>query len=276
MGKMSATDGRRQLKGISMPHNQGGDVRRQPSALRDDWAAWMHVACPAARDQLLHHYFLELVEPIARAQHRQLPPSVELGDLEQAGYLGLHDALQRFDNRVCDDFRPYAKQRIRGSIHDWLRREDLLSRGARADVRKVQTTADQFRARYGFEPEEDVLGRLTGLNPDRIFHVQTWSTRGAAVAISVMAANEPEPEGCLPPAETASETRSELLDWLECTFDVRTRTMVALYYGESLSMAQTAKVLGLSESRVSQLLGELHRQLLARLRTRSRFVELFL
>ena len=111
-----------------MPHNQGGDVRRQPSALRDDWAAWMHVACPAARDQLLHHYFLELVEPIARAQHRQLPPSVELGDLEQAGYLGLHDALQRFDNRVCDDFRPYAKQRIRGSIHDWLRREDLLSR----------------------------------------------------------------------------------------------------------------------------------------------------
>ena len=83
-----------------MPHNQGGDVRRQPSTLRDDWAAWMHVACPAARDQLLHHYFLELVEPIARAQHRQLPPSVELGDLEQAGYLGLHDALQRFDNQV--------------------------------------------------------------------------------------------------------------------------------------------------------------------------------
>ena len=121
-----------------------------------------------------------------------------------------------------------------------------------------------------------MLGRLTGLNPDRIFHVQTWSTRGAAVAISVMAASEPEPEGCLPPAETASETRSELLDWLECTFDVRTRTMVALYYGESLSMAQTARVLGLSESRVSQLLGELHRQLLARLRTRSRFVELFL
>ena len=117
------------------------------------------VSCPAARDQLLHHYFLELVEPIARAQHRQLPPSVELGDLEQAGYLGLHDALQRFDNRVCDDFRPYAKQRIRGSIHDWLRREDLLSRGARADVRKVQTTADQFRTRYGFEPEEEVLKR---------------------------------------------------------------------------------------------------------------------
>ena len=91
-----------------------------------------------------------------------------------------------------------------------------------------------------------------------------------------MAANEPEPEGCLPPAETGSETRSELLEWLESTFDVRTRTMVALYYGEPLSMAQTAKVLGLSESRVSQLLGELHRQLLARLRTRSRFVELFL
>ena len=52
--------------------------------------------------------------------------------------------------------------------------------------------------------------------------------------------------------------------------------MVALYYGESLSMAQTAQVLGLSESRVSQLLGELHRQLRARLRTPSRFVELFL
>ena len=158
---------------------------------------------------------------------------MELGDLEQAGYLGLHDAWHRFDNRVCDDFRPYAKQRIRGSIHDWLRREDLLSRGARADVRKVQTTADQFRTRYGFEPEEEVLGRLTGLRPDRVFHVQTWSTRGAAVAVSVIAANEPEPEGCLPPAESCSEARSELLDWLECTFDVRTRTMVALYHGES-------------------------------------------
>lgn len=276
MGYMSAKDGRRQLKGISMPHNQGGDARRQPSDLRDGWAAWTRVSCPAARDQLLHHYFSELVEPIARAQHRQLPPSVELGDLEQAGYLGLHDAWHRFDNRVCDDFRPYAKQRIRGSIHDWLRREDLLSRGARADVRKVQTTADQFRTRYGFEPEEEVLGRLTGLRPDRVFHVQTWSTRGAAVAVSVIAANEPEPEGCLPPAESCSEARSELLDWLECTFDVRTRTMVALYYGESLSMAQTAQVLGLSESRVSQLLGELHRQLRATLRTPSRFVELFL
>ena len=254
MGYMSAKDGRRQLKGISMPHNQGGGVRRQPGDLRDDWAAWTRVSCSAARDHLLHHYFSELVEPIARAQHRQLPPSVELGDLEQAGYLGLHDAWHRFDNRVCDDFRPYAKQRIR----------------------KVQTTADQFRTRYGFEPEEEVLGRLTGLNPDRIFHVQTWSTRGAAVAVSVIAANEPEPEGCLPPAESCSEARSELLDWLECTFDVRTRTMVALYYGESLSMAQTAQVLGLSESRVSQLLGELHRQLRARLRTPSRFVELFL
>ena len=273
---MSATDGRRQLKGISMPHNQGGDVRRQPSALQDVWAAWMHVACPAAGDQLLQHYFLELVKPIARAQHRHLPPSVELGDLEQAGYLGLHDALQRFDDRVCDDFRPYAKRRIRGSIHDWLRGEDLLSRGARADVRKIQTTADQFRTRYGFEPEEEVLGRLTGLDPNRVFHVQTWSTRGAAVAISVMAANEPEPEGCLPPAQPNSDDRSELFQWLECTFDVRTRTMVALYYGESLSMAQTARVLGLSESRVSQLLGELHRQVLSRLQTRRRFVELFL
>lgn len=91
-----------------------------------------------------------------------------------------------------------------------------------------------------------------------------------------MATNEPEPEGCLPPARTNSDAHSELLQWLECTFDVRTRTMVALYYGESLSMAQTAQVLGLSESRVSQLLGELHRQVLSRLRTRSRFVELFL
>ena len=90
------------------------------------------------------------------------------------------------------------------------------SPGTRADVRKVQTTADQFRTRYGLN-RKGVLGRLTGLNPDRIFHVQTWSTRGAAVAISVMAANEPEPEGCLP-RRTASETRSELLDWLEYHF----------------------------------------------------------
>ena len=177
MGKMSATDGRRQLKESPCPTIREGTFggNRTPCAMIGQLGC---VACPAARDQLLHHYFLELVEPIARAQHRQLPPSVELDDLEQAGYLGLHDALQRFDNRVCDDFRPYAKQRIRGSIHDWLRREDLLSRGARADVRKVQTTADQFRTRYGFEPEEEVLGRLTGLNPNRIFHVQTWSTRG--------------------------------------------------------------------------------------------------
>ena len=273
---MSAKDGRWQLKGISMPHNQGGDVRRQPNALRDAWAAWMQVACPAARNQLLQNYYVELVGPIARALHRQLPPSVELCDLEQAGYLGLDDALSRFDNKVCDDFRPYAKQRVRGAIHDWLRREDLLSRGARADVRKVQSTADRYRARYGFEPEEEVLGQLTGLQAERVFRVKSWTTRGAAVAISVITANEPEPEGCLPPAQMDPSDRSELLYWLENTFDIRTRTVVALYYGESLSMAQTARVLGLSESRVSQLLGELHRQLLARLRTPTRFVELFL
>ena len=86
-----------------MPHNQGGDVRRQPNDLRNDWAAWMHVACPAARDQLLHHYFLELVEPIARAQHRQLPPSVELGDLEQAG-------LSRFARRVAAVRQPSLRR----------------------------------------------------------------------------------------------------------------------------------------------------------------------
>ena len=110
------------------------------------------------KDHLVTHY-AGLVRRIAQHMMVRLPPSVQIGDLLQAGYMGLMDAAARYQEEQGVQFEAYAAQRIRGAILDELRTGDWLPRGARKSQREIEAALARLEQRLGRAPRESEIAR---------------------------------------------------------------------------------------------------------------------
>lgn len=222
------------------------------------WDRWLRRRNTAARDHLIVAYS-PLVKFVAGRVGAGLPSSVDPGDLVSSGVFGLIDAIERFDDTQGVKFETFATPRIRGAIYDALRQLDWVPRSVRTKARDVQRGIVDFEASHGRSPNDDELAVQLGIDRARLGQ---WLSSVARATVGPLeraleAGAEPSDlSGARPSAPAAMIEDQELRDRMRAEIDRlpdREKLVLSLYYDEGLTLAQIARVLGVSESRVPQI-----------------------
>ncbi|HWF38091.1 MAG TPA: FliA/WhiG family RNA polymerase sigma factor [Candidatus Acidoferrales bacterium] len=227
----------------------------------------------AEREKLLTEHLPE-VRYIARRIHERLPVQIPLEDLVHAGVLGLIDAVDKFDRRRDVQLKSYAKFRIRGAILDSLRASDWSPRRLRKQARLVEETARNLSSELGRSPTEIEIAERMGVSLLDLQHL-LGELQGLDLGTLEVEVTEEfdESANCTYRPNSSEENpffqcmQSELKSFLARALDSleeKERQVMALYYLEELTMKEVGAVLGIGESRVSQL----HSLALVRLRER--------
>jgi RNA polymerase sigma factor FliA len=225
------------------------------------------------RERLLMQQ-LPQVRYIARRIHDHLPRHVPLDDLVHAGVLGLIDALQKFDAEKHVQFGSYAKFRIRGAILDSLREMDWSPRDLRRKGRRLEEAYNKLRSEMGRNPNEPELAAELGMEL-RDLQVLLGEIDGLEVgSLRILSPRDGKEEDlCEYLPNEADETplilclRSEMKQILANAIEElpqKEQQVLVLYYYHELTMKQVGAVLGVGESRVSQI----HSVAVVRLRAR--------
>jgi RNA polymerase sigma factor for flagellar operon FliA len=223
------------------------------------------------KDHLVQR-FAPLVKRIAYHLMARLPASVQLDDLVQNGMIGLLDAIDRFEAGMGAQFETYAAQRVRGAMLDGLRENDWLPRGLRRELRRVERMLARLEQEFGRPPSENELAASLGVSLAE-YQKTLLDARGYQV-ISFEDMIEEGSEDFLERHFTDDDgdplkileddtLRKQLIQGIE-QLPEREKMMMALYYEQDLNLREIGEVMGVTESRVSQL----HTQAVARLRAR--------
>jgi RNA polymerase sigma factor FliA len=222
------------------------------------WQRWLESRDPLARDQLIVHYS-PLVKFVAGRVGAGLPNSVDPGDLVSAGVFGLIDAVERFDASRGVKFETFAVPRIRGAVFDGLRSLDWVPRSVRSRAREVEAAFTELESRHGRAPTDaELSGHLKLTAPE----FQKWLNSIASTTVgpldrALVAGAEPRPlSGDVPdtPASIVEDHEVRRLVRGEVKrLPEREKLVLSLYYDEGLTLAEIGTVLGVTESRVSQI-----------------------
>jgi RNA polymerase sigma factor FliA len=224
----------------------------------------------ADKNSLLTEH-MPLVKRLAHQMKAKLPPSVEVDDLVQAGMMGLLDAINRYEENHGAQFETYAVLRIRGAMLDELRSSDWMPRSTRANMRKVETAMATLQQQLGRPPSEsevakslklslgdyqDLLGDSGG--HQLVYYEDFHDDEGGDSFLDRHAVDDADPLKSL----LDTDFRQTVIDAIDA-LPPREKMLMGLYYEEELNLKEIGAVMGVSESRVSQL----HPQAVARLRT---------
>jgi RNA polymerase sigma factor for flagellar operon FliA len=211
------------------------------------------------RDQIVLEH-LPLVKAIAIRVHENLPVHVDLDDLIHAGVMGLFDAVIKYDNSKNVAFHAYAKHRIKGAILDSLRQLDWASRDLRKRQKQVESVTRDLAARLGRTPHETEVASEMGLDMTRWRRVQMELQTVGPVSATPKPDDERERSmefaGAPDSRPDRMCERHELQTTLARAIEKlpqRYQKVVFLYYTNEMTMKQIGDVLGVNESRVSQI-----------------------
>lgn len=236
----------------------------------------------AVREQVLLEN-LPLVRFVARRIHDRLPQHVELEDLVSAGIVGLIDAYNKFDNGKNVQFRSYAQFRIRGAILDSLRSLDWGSRELRRKGRAIEEAMQKLTRQLSRKPSENEvaaeLGMALGGYQELVCELKNLEVGSLHETRNEDSAEEELAYLPTPPEEDPffqcmkREMATHLVEAIE-TLPEREARVLALYYVEEMTLKEIGVVLGLVESRVSQIRVAAVANLRARLVSQRKLAEL--
>jgi len=221
--------------------------------------------------QELIREYTPLVKRIAHHLLARLPASVVLDDLLQAGMIGLLEASRRYDASKGASFETFAGIRIRGAIIDEVRRGDWTPRSVHRNARRVSDAIHAVEHRTGRDATDtevaaelgvtlsDYHGLLQDSMDSRLFSYDQLTEAGEDSPAGQFAADEPGP-GIQHESQGFRQALADAIGRLP----ERERLVLSLYYDEELNLKEIGQVLGVSESRVSQI----HSQAALRLRGR--------
>jgi RNA polymerase sigma factor FliA len=222
------------------------------------WKIWLESRDPVARDRLIVHYS-PLVKFVAGRVGAGLPNSVDPGDLVSSGVFGLIDAIERFDSSRGVKFETFAVPRIRGSVFDGLRALDWVPRSVRSRAREVETAFTELEGHLGRAPTDAELSshlKLSGPEFQKWLNSIASTTVGPLDRALVAGADLRPLTGDMPdsPASIVEDHEVRRLVRGEVKrLPEREKLVVSLYYDEGLTLAEIGGVLGVTESRVSQI-----------------------
>ena len=229
----------------------------------------------AERDELVMNY-LPLIRYVVGRMAVTPPSGLDYDDITSFGIFGLIDAAEKFDPSKGCSFQTYAVPRIRGAILDELRKCDWFSRTGREKVQKYNRAMERVLRDEG-EMRDDLIMSEMGVDLEEYYEVQELASRGY---ISSLDDYVPLEDGELPLEATLADDRPTMSELLDEESDLqilrealdelpeRERQMITLYYYDNLTLKEIGKVLGVTESRVSQIHGKALSMLRAKIRAK--------
>ena len=240
------------------------------------WREYRRTGDKTIRDRLILSY-APLVKFVAGRLGSGLPAHVEENDLVSYGLLGLIGAIERYDPDRDVKFETYALARIKGSIIDELRAMDWVPRSVRSRAREIERAISQLEAQLHRAPSDEEIAAKIGITTEELDESLTDISRSSIAALdelwtmssgsgdqvalidTIEDTKGPEPQSAL----DQSELREAIAESIS-RLPEREKIVVTLYYYEELTLREIGEVLGVTESRVSQL----HTKAILRLKAR--------
>ncbi len=213
------------------------------------WAEYRASGEAGLRNRLVLQY-APLVKYVAGRLRTRMPDSVDPDDLVSDGVLGLMDAIERFEPARGLSFQTFAVPRIRGAIIDGMRSMDFVPRSVRDKLRAVQRAQVLLEERLGRVPEDTEVAREVGIPVQQLRDLSRQANSNHASLDDFDLADE---------LSSAADHQVEQGDVNASLMRVvdqlaeRDQVIIALYYFEGLTLAEIGQVLGVTESRVSQV-----------------------
>lgn len=265
-----------------LPVPTGGSAKRD--MMMQDLASQQraydtHVQPNPERDELILEH-LPQIKYIAQRISAKLPSHVELNDLVSAGVLGLLDAIEKFDPNRGVKFKTYAELRIKGAILDSLRNLDWAPRSLRKKSKDLERVYRELEQRFGRPATDKEVCDEMEISLEEFYELVD-QIKGLNLGSFQELASQEEDKNAEPLVKYIPDApqldpffvfhKSEIQKILATAIDTlpkKERLVVSLYYFDELTMKEIGKVLGVNESRVSQL----HTKAMLRLRTKLRKV----
>jgi RNA polymerase sigma factor FliA len=240
------------------------------------WLEFSRTKDAGIRDRLILTY-APLVKYVAGRLGSGLPAHVDEGDLVSYGLLGLINAIERFDPTRDIKFETYAISRIKGAIIDELRALDWVPRSVRSRARDIERAIAELEAKIGRAPTDEEIAGKVGITVEELEDSLTEISRSSIAAldelwtvsgdggdqVSLLDTIE-DTDGPNPQDALAQTELREALGEAIARLPEREKLVVTLYYYEELTLREIGEVLGVTESRVSQL----HTKAILRLKAR--------
>ncbi len=225
-----------------------------------------------SREELILEY-APLVNEIAERMAIRLPPNISKEVLIGPGIAGLFDVLDKFDSEKGIKFRTYAAHRIKGAMLDELRKMDWVSRSVRRGIHRIEDAMRTLEVKLGREPEDFEVAEEMGVDIDSynkmidrargggLFSLDEVMRNDITTRIANQASSEPSPFDELQIKELKSVISEAISSLSE-----KEQQVISLYYYDELTLKEIAGVLGLTESRISQIHSKVTIKLRAKLR----------
>jgi RNA polymerase sigma factor for flagellar operon FliA len=244
--------------------------------LRELWRRYKQQGDARARERLVVAYS-PLVKYVAGRMASGLPAHVEEADLISYGLVGLISAIERFDIEREIKFETYAITRIKGAIIDELRSLDWVPRSVRSRAREIEKANSKLEHRLQRAPSDEematelemtdeefqealvLISNSTIAALDELWTVSDSSGDQVSLLDTITDPRAPDPATIM----DATELKDRVADAI-ARLPEREKLVIALYYYENLTLREIGEVLGVTESRISQL----HTKAVLRLRSR--------
>ena len=241
------------------------------------WHEYRRSGDQSIRERLILTY-APLVKYVAGRLGSGLPAHVDENDLVSYGLLGLIGAIERFDPGRDIKFETYAIARIKGSIIDELRALDWVPRSVRSRARDIERAIGELERKLHRAPTDEEIAEKLGVTTEELDdslseigrssiaaldELWTISSGGGGDQVALIDTIE-DTQGPEPQSELAQTELKEALGEAIARLPEREKLVVTLYYYEELTLREIGEVLGVTESRVSQL----HTKAILRLKAR--------
>ena len=222
-----------------------------------------HAYQAKSREEVVLDY-APLVKHIANRLAARLPANLQVDDLVQAGMIGLLDAIEKYDPGREAQFRTYAEFRIKGAMLDDLRAGDWIPRSVRSNADRLQHANVALMAELGRRPDEFEIAEKLGLSLAEYHDLLLKSRAIPLLQIEDLNAYRDDDDGNIfdvledaainNPLDTLSlQVLQERLAGAIAGLPEKEQLVLSLYYDEDLNLKEIGEVLGITESRVSQI-----------------------
>ena len=252
------------------------EKKKEDKLIKAKWEEYKASPTKEIRNELIINYS-PLVKYVAGRVASNLPKFVDISDLISYGMFGLIDAIGKFDITRDIKFETYAITRIKGAIIDELRNLDWVPRTLRSKARDIENKYQELENKLKREPNDNELAESLNITLDEFYNTLSQLSRSSVIALEDLITSGSEKDdkseimGLVEDHKAADpvqlfedeEVKSTLLDSIK-KLPEREKTVIALYYYETLTLKEIGEILSISESRTSQL----HAKALLRLRVR--------
>ena len=206
----------------------------------------------------------------------RLSPQLTIDDLISVGVIGLLDAIERYDTSRHTNIKTYAEYRIKGAMLDELRSAEWAPKQLQKKINNLKSAYRSLEQKLDRTPSEEEVAEELGIDPDELFKLLQEANGSVMICLEdleyrvgqngdgtfnihdhIQDRNADDPLGLIEKADIKNQLERAMDRLPE-----REKTILSLYYWEEITFKEIGKVLGISESRVSQL----HSQAIIRMR----------